>query len=62
MSDGPITYAFAGDDLAVVVHFEGTVYSFNKNGAPLASVTNQRSRAIIRALLESALADLEALQ
>ena len=57
---GPLTYAFAPEHIAVVVHFEGTVYTFDKNGAPLNSATNSRSRAIIRALLNAALEDMDA--
>ena len=61
-ADLPLTYVFARDDLVVAVHFEGEVYSFTKRSAPTAASTNPRTRAILRALLESALADLEALQ
>ena len=56
----PLTYAFAAGDLAVVVHFEGTVYTFDRNGAPLNSFTNPRTRAIIRALLNAAIEDMDA--
>lgn len=56
----PVQYAFAPADLVVVVHFEGTTYSFTKGGAPLNSVTNARTRAIIRALLNAALEDMDA--
>jgi hypothetical protein len=56
----PNTYIFAPDHLAVVVAFEGTVYSFSKTGAPLASLISPRDRAVIRALLSAAIDDLDA--
>lgn len=56
----PMRYQFAAAEMAVVVHFEGATYSFTKSGAPLQHLMNARTRAILRALLNAALDDLDA--
>jgi len=46
------------DENSVTVVFDGTAHRFTKSGSPIS--LNYRSRAILRALLESALTDLDA--
>lgn len=60
MSDerGPLTYAMDRESAGVVVWFENTAYAFTKSGAP--SQLNYRNKVILRALLDAAIADLDA--
>lgn len=53
----PLMYAFSPEHLVVVVHVEGVVYSFTKDSASM--LTNPRTRAIVRALLNAAIDDVD---
>lgn len=57
MNDG-LTLRMAEGSAGVAVWFEGSVHSFTKTGAP--AQLNYRERLILRALLDAAIADLDA--
>ena len=46
------------DENSVTVVFDGTAHRFTKTGAPIN--LNYRDRALLRALLDAAIADLDA--
>jgi hypothetical protein len=53
----PLLFAMDRESAGVVVWFEGTAHAFTKNGAP--NQLNYREKAVVRALLEAAVTDLD---
>lgn len=53
----PLMFAMDRESAGVVVWFENTTHMFTKNDAPIQ--LNYRTRAVLRALLQAALEDLD---